>query len=69
MFVMRNHDGYVEVSIVLSNGTTIGTGYGPSLETAAYFACRHAARTGNRIAAHGHARYLSESHETIIRSM
>lgn len=45
MFVTRKHDGYVEVSIVLSDGTTIGTGYGPSLETAAYFACKHAARS------------------------
>lgn len=51
-----NASAHYTARIVLSDGTVVGEGYGPTAESAEYFAVKDAIVGGFRDAAVGHAR-------------
>ena len=68
MFTTTQHAAHIEVSIVLQSGTTVGTGFAQSPQTARYFACIDAVDADFCEAACGHSRFLSEREENSVRA-
>lgn len=62
MITYTRHPDYTEARIVLADGETAGTGYGPTEASAAYFAARDARLSDDprhQTAGRGHARTLA----------